>query len=449
MIKTWNGEGGSNGVALTTVDTGSGNAVNAVDASEPTYSTAAAYRGTLGLAAVNSATSRFQWTGFAATTMAFRSYYLVATPTASTQIQQCRTGAGQAAGITHNSSGVLNIVNSAGTGVLNSASIASRVGTWIRIEWQVISSATVGQILYQLFDGDSTSSFDSGSTAATVNTRGGNLTSFFVGNISGGNYGTTPRFDDLAAADGTTTPLGSSAYTATLANTATITADGVVGAVTDAALTVTAGITAAGTVATSTDASLTVTATITAAGSVSSAGGGTATVTGTATITAAGVVATATGSTAPITTTITAAGVVATSTGATLTGTATIAAAGTVARSSGSTLNTAATITTAGTVATTATASITGSATITAAGTVFAAGTAQRAVTVTIAAAGSITTSSTTPAERVIVVAAENRTVVILAENRTAVAAADPRATTTGVDNRTVVVAADTRTDTV
>lgn len=217
--KTNTFSGGTNGAALTTSDTGSGDAVNAVDASEPTYSTAAAWHGTLGMAAATAAVSRFQWTGFASTSMAVRGYYKVTIPTASTQIAQVRTGAGAACGFTANSGGALNFVNSAGTGVLNSTSLTSRAGTTIRIEMQVTSSATVGTIAYQLFDGDGTTAFDSGSVS-NVNTRGGNFTSFFVGNISGTNYGTNPLFDDIAAADGTTTALGPSSNPVTVADTA-------------------------------------------------------------------------------------------------------------------------------------------------------------------------------------------------------------------------------------
>ena len=181
---------------------------------------------------------------------------------------------------------------------------------------------------------------------------------------------------------------------ATVAETATITAAGVMAASQSATVTETVTITAAGVVARSTSATVTETATLTASGALGKSAD--ATVAETAVVTAAGQVATLAAATVSETVTITAAGSVTSgvTASATVTQTATITATGVVGRSATATITETVTLTGAGTLGKVATATVTQTVTLTADGVVAVTSDAPVAQTVTITTTGTVDTST-------------------------------------------------------
>jgi hypothetical protein len=275
---------------------------------------------------------------------------------------------------------------------------------------------------------------------------------------------------DMPAAGGATNYNG----TVTAASTATTSSTGVVGKVATAALAATVAVAAVGVVGKSAGSTIAETATTTAAGSVTSGTSATSTVASTGSVTTAGVVGRSSGSTLSGTATTAAAGVVGKVATSSLASTATVTAAGTVVSgiSSSATITSTANTTTAGVVGRVATTALSSTATIAAAGLVevpgsgtaalattgnitasglvaatslasitaaaemLAAGAVGGTRTTTLAATATVTAAGTvvdpgaiapTPAERTVVVPAEDRVVIVPAENRTVVVPADPR----------------------
>lgn len=169
--------------------------------------------------------------------------------------------------------------------------------------------------------------------------------------------------------------------TATISETVTITAAGVVGAATGASITETTAITSTGTVAMSTGASVSETVTITAAGAVGKSSGSSIALS--ATIISDGGGNAVAGASIGLTDTITSTGVVAKSTGVTLTETVSIVSTGVVAESGAATVPLTDTITTTGVVGKVSGATVGQTVTINATGTVTAVGTGSAAITET------------------------------------------------------------------
>lgn len=207
-------EGGTDTTAISAANSGgtSGDAVANTTGTAPTYSTSAAMHGFLGMSgsAASGTASTCNWTGFSSTTMAYRFYYKHRAPSAATQMFQSRTAAGQTCGITANTSGTLQVVNSSGatTNLTALVTPALTAGTWYRIELQVLSDASAGTVSFQVYTGDSFNSVVNQSSSANVNTRGGNITEFRLGKHSTSTDTGTFLFDTIKGVDGTTTAIG-------------------------------------------------------------------------------------------------------------------------------------------------------------------------------------------------------------------------------------------------
>ncbi len=69
-----------------------------------------------------------------------------------------------------NSSNQPSMRDTTGTTVLAAGAVGLALNTWYRIEYHIVHSATVGQVEFRAFVGDSQAVFTSGSSAATANT---------------------------------------------------------------------------------------------------------------------------------------------------------------------------------------------------------------------------------------------------------------------------------------
>lgn len=170
------------------------------------FSTAAAVHGTFGLraAAASGVSTWYDYGGYASTTMTIRISFTARTPTASTQMHQTRTTAGQSTGINYNASGLFNFLDSGGTSRSSGPSLTG--GVQYQMLLQITSDASAGAVQWQIYKNSDHTLVSSGSFTGQ-NTRGGNLTNSRIGKIGAttdtGNY----DFDDYEAVDGSTTPL--------------------------------------------------------------------------------------------------------------------------------------------------------------------------------------------------------------------------------------------------
>jgi len=153
-----------------------GNAFNAVTGS-PTYSTTQVKNGTLAMKVDTTATyaeTHVDWTGLGAITtdVWLRAYcYFTAAPTTALRLFGLRTNApANSAFLVFNTDGTLGNANAAQTvGVHGAAAVA--LNQWVRIEWRVVASTTVGQAefwLYQNADAAIASFDDHRNEAATM-----------------------------------------------------------------------------------------------------------------------------------------------------------------------------------------------------------------------------------------------------------------------------------------
>jgi len=206
-------EGGSDTVTITTGNSGgaSGTAFDAFTGTAPTFSVAGAFQGAMGMSAqaASGTASTANWTGFGSTSVTARFFYLYTTRTIATQLVQARTAAGQSFGVTQSSSGnILNFVDSAGTGIAGGNSNAMVNGRVYVIDVQVFSDATVGTLSYQMYDWLTETLHTSFSSAANLNTRGGNITEFRIGKHTASTDTVGFMFDSVKVVDGTLTPVG-------------------------------------------------------------------------------------------------------------------------------------------------------------------------------------------------------------------------------------------------
>lgn len=162
-----NADGGVNGATVSTADTGSGDAWNSVVIAAGTgllYSPATP-RGPLSIGIPQPASglpTYTLWTGLGSLTgsVYFRMYcYFHALPSANTWVFRAESAAAaRSANIRVQTNGFVQASNAAGTAIVASlGTVAIAVGRWIRIEVRVLSSTTVGEVEWRLYnEADST-----------------------------------------------------------------------------------------------------------------------------------------------------------------------------------------------------------------------------------------------------------------------------------------------------
>lgn len=182
-----------------------GDAFSSITAS-PTYSTTHAKSGTLAGRFDTTATYaeiHVDWTslGSLTTNTWFRAYcYFTAAPSgANLRLFGMRTVAGNCGFIAYNSTGKLESLNAAQTGA-GPGSVNVAVNQWVRIEWRLLASTTVGEIEWWLYN---TAEAPIGSFDEHVNNTGLVLGSVLDGVRFGGATASGPNsfvgwIDDVA-----------------------------------------------------------------------------------------------------------------------------------------------------------------------------------------------------------------------------------------------------------
>ena len=220
-------EGGTNGVTVTTANSGglSGDPWSSVSIAAGTtmvFSTAAAYKGSLGYrdtygtvsgGYTNRRRSVVGWTQFRD-----RWYFrFSALPSVSVQLAYVGNASGSTvlARVILLTNGKIGVQNRAGTTVFTSAASLS-INTWYRVEWIVVPGTTTSngtiRFTYAAADGAAIETY--ASTSANTGTSG-NLGTLFVGKLAG-TWNATVDWDDFAADDASnTTFLGASAASGT------------------------------------------------------------------------------------------------------------------------------------------------------------------------------------------------------------------------------------------
>jgi len=367
-----NFDGGSQGTTATTTNTALGGTgtFDAMEATE-TFDSAVAQHGLYGLKSSATA-SAYARKDYSSTTVSYRVGFRYGGLPTDSGAYMLRV----AIGTTYYVS--VRVVNGTGKLRIEDAAVANRwtatnalvqnTDYWFEIMVDSGTTTTDGKITFDYYPKDSTTPVETGLVDTTANCGAG--VTFTRAYMLKWGSGPQFSFDDLKLATGFAR-IGP-APISTLAATASLTAAGIVTAITAATLAATVAITSAGSVSASglsSAATLAITSTTTAAGVVAASTG--AARTSTATVTAAGVVNTTGAATGGYTVTITSAGSVVSggSGSASLTSSATITAAGQVAIITAANLTATATRTATGTVSTASSASLTATATIAAGGT--------------------------------------------------------------------------------
>lgn len=160
--------GGASGNAFDAVSIGAGSAM--VSSSDVSLKGAMV----LAYSAATSEAAYVQWDASMGTKTHIwgRAYFwLPALPAAALRIFSAFNGAGRAAGVQLGTAGKLALIDSANVNQ-KTGTVVAAIGQPIRIEWEIITSATVGFIEAKLFNSaDSTSPDEIASTLATINTN--------------------------------------------------------------------------------------------------------------------------------------------------------------------------------------------------------------------------------------------------------------------------------------
>lgn len=134
-----------------------GDAFSTVLAS-PTYSTTQEHSGTLSMNVNTTGTyteTNAQWTGFGSilTSVWFRFYlYATANPGSNLRICGIRTNAANSAFVNLRTTGIPQILNAAQAGSFCDGTVAITLNQWVRIEARILSSTTVGEAEYWLYN---------------------------------------------------------------------------------------------------------------------------------------------------------------------------------------------------------------------------------------------------------------------------------------------------------
>jgi hypothetical protein len=190
-------EAGSNGSNITT---GAGEASatqwNAVFFDAPTYSNSNPAHGSLKALVASSGNSQMVWNMTTADHYGRIYFYAPSNPpTAPSLTVSAYDGGASVASIYVVDNGKIRIADSALTLIDSTGTIAT--GQWVRLEWHIIHSATVGQIIVRYFaDADSATVTEEISSPANWNTHAAPTTMRF-GGLSGGSW--QPSLDDIVA----------------------------------------------------------------------------------------------------------------------------------------------------------------------------------------------------------------------------------------------------------
>lgn len=191
MARSNNFEGGSNGVTITTGNSGgaSGDAFDNAPApgtgATMTYSTAQAAHGSVSMSASTSGTSTTAYAGYilaSVTSDYLRAYYrFTSLPSAQQVILRYLSSGSQTLRVNITTAGLIEVRNAANT-VVGTTTSAISAGSWFRLELNPTFSTTVGAIALRLYlTPDSTSISDSLSLSGLVLTAVATEVRFGVG----------------------------------------------------------------------------------------------------------------------------------------------------------------------------------------------------------------------------------------------------------------------------
>jgi len=209
---------GTNGTALTTGNTaGSGeNAFDVVSAGAGTtlaFSNTAVAHGTLAAQVATGGTAAGAYMGWSTSLGAQAVHYgriyvnVSGTPAASDAFVQFQSGSGVFAGGLQLTTGRQVAIQLTSLAIQATMSTVLAVGTWYRIEWKLVSSASgAGQVTVSLYSGDAATATETYTSAATL-TIGGAATDAVLVGWTGAHAGQPAVYvDDVALS--TTGPLG-------------------------------------------------------------------------------------------------------------------------------------------------------------------------------------------------------------------------------------------------
>jgi methionine-rich copper-binding protein CopC len=182
IVYQYTAEGGTNGTALTTGNSGgaSGNAFTAVTGGTNvwTFSNARSVRGSMSLKCtpLASTPAAVQWQPSSLTEHYGRMYFYISGYAVGAEpLVKAFSGSFVNAWRVELSAGGRLTVRDANSTAIHTASSNVSTGVWYRVEWHVISSASVGQVESRLYVGDQTNTIDSYLSSANIN-LGANLT---------------------------------------------------------------------------------------------------------------------------------------------------------------------------------------------------------------------------------------------------------------------------------
>ena len=197
-------ETGVSGNDVTTSDPGSPDSFNAISATAPKYTNVQKHSGNLSMvytSIVNVQISTF--TGFGSLTgnVYSRFYlYLPSLPSDNNYYPVAiRTAVDSASAILRIlSTGIIQMRDASNSQIGSDGLVAVATGQWVRLETRVLSSTTVGQMEYRLYNSaDSTTITDTGSASGAVLGANSDRAAFGT-NVSAPVAGITHYFDDLA-----------------------------------------------------------------------------------------------------------------------------------------------------------------------------------------------------------------------------------------------------------
>lgn len=189
-------EGGTNGVAVSTGNSGgtSGNAFTYVTPAAPVFDSARAAHGSMSIripAGEDPCYVQWEGAGWGSTAFAACAYFYFSAASGQDHIllRANSSGGTLAARVMINSARKLVLQYNNGSTVTAWTSTESvPLNQWIRIEFYVVRSATVGEIRAAFYPGDSVTATDSYASAATLNTGTAAITIAPVGKFFNGTF---------------------------------------------------------------------------------------------------------------------------------------------------------------------------------------------------------------------------------------------------------------------
>lgn len=207
-------EGGNPGATVTSSDGGSGDAltnINIGSNSTLTYSNTQAAHGAQSYN-ITCAADRVGYVGFnglSSSSMAARIYlWIPNAPAAATEALTIRSASARVCAIAISASGKMTVLNAAGTS-LSTSSLVLPTATWIRFELTaVVDTTSTGQISAAYYQADSTTPLETAFTSSTANLGTALITEVRMGRAAAATQTDTWYLDDVAANDGSSTPIG-------------------------------------------------------------------------------------------------------------------------------------------------------------------------------------------------------------------------------------------------